>query len=501
LFAIGACNRSPHAASSASPATAFGTPLPQGVPVFAGSPPARLVLDARPLDVDPDGAARWLVRAHFVDKRGRPTELLGGGDVAFAPSRGSAQWQTRLRFGAPAAIVSTVDDGPLAVRVTAEVGTRVAPVRIATDTRSWRVARVVARALGPHELVVGWFPRVTTGAVGVSRGDGDAGTLSRLATVAAPCSSFRDPNVAPGASYRYEIVLPRGTRAILRVPVPPEPRHGDLAAIGGKGMWLSFSPSTLDADGYDRLVPADIVARAIAAGLHAIDLRTTYGPFQEITPAAKPAIDALIDAAAAHGIAIVGWTVPRSTSFEDLAAEVAAARYTTPNGNGLTALAVDLERGDFYLGSGAAGYAALGAYLRMLRAALGPGYPLIATVEDPYLENLDRASYPYDAIAASADALQPMVYWRMLSRHAVGAQAVRAALRGSYAATLREAGRGLPIDLGLQSSAEGPRGAPPPDEVAASIVEARALGALGVTFFDWSGTPPAGWQALAQTPW
>jgi hypothetical protein len=460
-----------------------------------------MVLEARPLDVSPDGAARWLVRARFIDARGRPTELLGGGDVTFVPSRGSAQWQTRLRFGGPAAIVSTFDDGPLRVRATADVGVPVPAARTATDTRSWRVSRVVASALGPHAAVLGWFPHVTAGAVSIARGDGDSGVLSAPATVAAPSSSFRDASVTPGASYRYRIVLPSGARTTLRVAVPPEARHGDLATIGGKGMWLSFSPSTLDADRYDRLVPADVVSKAKAAELHSIELRTTYGPFEEITPAAKSSIDALIDAAAAHGIAVVAWTVPRSTSFEDLAAAVAAARYTTPNGNGFAALSVDLERGDFFLRNGAAGYAALGAYLHLLRGALGPGYPLIATVEDPYLEHLDRASYPYDAIAASADALQPMTYWRMLSRHAVGAQAVRAALRGSYAATLREAGRGLPIDLGLQSTAEGPRGAPPADEIAASIVEARALGALGVTFFDWSGTPPAGWQAIAQTPW
>ena len=472
-----------------------------GVPIFSGPPPARMILDARALGIDPSGAARFLVRAHFADASGAATELLSGGNVDFVPSAGNAQWQTRLRFGGPAAIVATVDDGPLSVRVTADVGPPLRPARAATDTRSWRVPRVVASALGPHAAVLGWFPRVTAGAVSIARGDGDSGALSAPATVAAPSSSFRDASVTPGASYRYRIVLPSGAGTTLRVTIPPEPRHGNLAAIGGKGMWLSFSPSTLDADRYDHLVPADVVAKANAAELHSLELRTAYGPFEEITPAAKPTIDALIDAAAAHGIAVVAWTVPRSTSFEDLAAAVAAARYTTPNGNGFAALAVDLERGDFFLGNGAAGYAALGTYLRLLRGALGRGYPLIATVEDPYLEHLDRASYPYDAIAASADALQPMTYWRMLSRHAAGAEAVRAALRGSYAATLRAAGRNLPIDLGLQSSAEGPRGAPPAGEIAASIDEARALGALGVTFFDWSGTRPDGWQALAQTPW
>jgi hypothetical protein len=456
-------------------------------------------LDAQPLDVDPDGSARWLVRARFLDARGRPTELLGGGDVAFAPSHGTAQWQTRLRFGGPAAIISTDVDGPLAVRVSAAVGVPVRPVTAATDTRDWRVARVVARPLGAHSVALGWFPRVLAGNVTIARGDGTSS--HQLARLAAPCSGFHDETVVPGTSYRYDLTFPDGGSASFAVVVPPEAKHGSLEALAGKSVWLSFSPSTRDGDGYNTLDPAAIVAQAHAAGLRSIVLRTTYGPFDEIAPAAKPTIDALVDGAAARGISVVAWTVPRSTDFEDVAAEVAAANYVTPSGNGFAALAVDLERGSYFLGDGATGYAALAAYMRGLRAALGADYPLIATVEDPYLEHLTRASYPYDAIAASANALQPMVYWRVASGSVNSARAVRATVRASYAAALREAGRRLPINLGLQSGAEGPRGAPPPDEIAAGIVAARKAGAFGVTFFDWGDTPADDWKALGATPW
>jgi hypothetical protein len=37
--------------------------------------------------------------------------------------------------------------------------------------------------------------------------------------------------------------------------------------------------------------------------------------------------------------------------------------------------------------------------------------------------------------------------------------------------------------------------------VSAAVAEARALGALGITFYDWSGTSAAQWHALASTPW
>ncbi|MBD5634723.1 MAG: hypothetical protein IAI49_09620, partial [Candidatus Eremiobacteraeota bacterium] len=211
--------------------------------------------------------------------------------------------------------------------------------------------------------------------------------------------------------------------------------------------------------------------------------------------------DALLDAAAPAGIAIFAWTVPRSTAFEDLATAVAATRFQTARGHTFAGLAVDLERGSEFLGDGPDGYAALTDYLPRLRAALGGAYPIVATVEDPYLEHLDERDFPYAEIAASADALQPMTYWRMLSNRATTPEAVRATLRASYAATQRAAGRRIPLDVGGQASVEGKRGAPPAAEIEAAVSEAKALGALGITFFDWNGTNDAQWRALAETRW
>ncbi len=458
-----------------------------------------MVVHSAPLGVSPDGAARWLVRVAFVDAAGSATQLLHGGNVDFVPSRGRAQWQTRLRFGGPAAIVSTTTGGPLALAIVPHVGVDLSAARAATDTRQWTGARIVASALGPHLAQIGWFPALPSGTVRIRRTSPHAQPVVTFA--AAADATFRDPTVLPDMTYRYRVDVPGRAPAFVAVQVPKTPGHGALTGIAGKAMWLSFSPSQLDVDAYSQLEPSRIAERASAAGLHAIVLRTAYGPYWEITPEAKPTIDAVIDAVAARGIAVVGWTVPRAVDFDDLAAAVRTAAYRTPRGNGFAALAIDLERGDEYLGTGAAGYSALKAYPQLLRAALGPSYPLIATVEDPYLEHLTNDVFPYAAIAASTDALQPMTYWRMLSKTAVTPQAVRSALRGSYAATRREAGRDIPIVFGGQTSPVGPRGAPPPDEIAASTREARALGALGITYFDWTGTNDAQWRALAQTPW
>ncbi len=469
----------------------------QGAPVFEPRAPTRMSLETAPLGVSPDGFARWLVRVRFWGPRGTPVRLVQGGDIGFVPTHGTAQWQTRLRFGAPAAIVATTLDGPLGIAVRANDPRALGLRHAATDTRLWNVTRVVARALGPHAVQIGWFP-AAAGVVQIRR----IGVPAPLATsVPAPSSTYRDASVQPGSRVRYTVTIPGRGRFAFAVRVPAEPAHRSISALAGKGMWLSFSPSTRDPDGYDKLDPPALVRRAVAAGITSIELRTAYGPFSEITTEARPAVDALLDAAAERRIAVVAWTVPRGTDFDDLERAVQAASYRTRSGSGFAALALDLERGEQYLGTGAAAYTAIVTYATRLRAALGPDYPLVATVEDPYLEHLDGSDYPYAALARSVDALQPMAYWRMMSAHAQTPEAVTRIVRASYAATLRAAGRPIPIDVGGQTSAEGPRGAPPPGEIAAAVRAARAAGAFGVTFFDWNGTNAAQWAALARTPW
>jgi hypothetical protein len=485
-----------------APKSALG-PLPAaapapGAPLFEPSVATRMSLVASPLGVSPDGFARWLVRVRFAGADGAATRLVSGGDIAFTPTHGSAQWQTRLRYDGPAAIVSTTVDGPLGITARANPPLSLAATRATTNTRYWSGARASAAALGPHLVQIGWFPAALA-TVHVTCTD-ERGAR-RLVLVPPPSSTFRDGSVEPGARERYDVSIAGRAPSHFSVRVPAEPAHAPLSALAGKAMWLSFSPSPTDENNYRKLAAAAIVTRASASGIRAIELRTAYGPFSEITPAARPSVDALIDAAAARGITVVAWTVPRGSDYDDLARSVAAAYYRTPRGNGFAALAVDLERGSDFLGDGPAGYEAIAAYALRLREALGPEYPLIATVEDPYLGHLSGSDYPYAAVAAKVDVLQPMAYWRMMSARANSPEAVGRIVRESYAATLLVAHRTIAIDIGGQTAGEGPRGAPPPGEVAAAVRAARDAGALGVTFFDWGGTSDAQWAALARTPW
>jgi hypothetical protein len=495
------------AAATAAPATPFAwptpltttAPAPQPTVLWDPAPAASFGIAVQSLGVSPDGDARALVRVVLRDARGDGTRLRRGGDFDYFTDRGSVQWQTRLRFGGPAAIVSLRDDAPATITVVANRPPGL-PARHATyDPRTWRGPRVVAAALGPQLVRIGWFPRVRAGEVVIDRIDA-AGRRTPAATLRAPASSWDDRAVGPDQVARYAVELPRRAPVEVVARTPLALPVTTVAALRGKSAWLAFSGDPLDDDAFVHLDAARIVSAARQAGLRSVELRLAYGAFDEVTPAAKHTVDDLIDRFAAAGIVVIGWIVPRAPDADDLARAVATARYRTPRGNGITGLAIDLERGGQFLGAGARGYAALGTYLRVLRGAVGPHVLLVATVEDPNLEHLGGSTYPYAAIARSADVLQPMTYWRMLGGPADPA-AVRAAVGASVALTRKLAARDVPIDVGVQTGVLSPRGAPPGAEVTAALLGARAAGAIGVALYDLNGTGPEQWGAVAGVTW
>jgi hypothetical protein len=478
---------------------ATSAPAPQPTELWSGAPATSFALDVRPLGVSPDGEARALVRVVLRDAGGNVVRIRRGADFDFFATPGTAQWQTRLRFGGPAAIVAVRDDGPVAVRVVCNRPAGLGEQRAAFDSRGWRVARVVAAAVGPHLVRIGWFPRARTGAVRVYRVDA-RGRRTLAAMLAAPASSWDDRVVEPGRVARYAVVRPRSAPALVHADVPPELPPSSVDALRGKSAWLAFSGDPLDDESYAKLDVDAIVGAAVHAGLRSIELRLAYGAFDEVTPESKATIDRLIDRLVAHHVAVIGWTVPRTPSFEDLARDAQVAAYRTPGGSAISGLAVDLERGGEFLGNGPLGYAALRDYLGVLRRAVGPRVLLVATVEDPYLEHLDAAKFPYAAIARDADVLQPMTYWRMLGA-ADSPAAVRATVGESIGLVRRLAGRPIPIDVGAQTGVLSKRGAPSGDEVGAAVEASRRSGAIGIAFYDLTGTGPEQWDAIARAAW
>ena len=485
--------------SSPAPTAAPAPSATAAPPVYYGNPATRFTLDARPLGFDPDGNARWLVVVRFADAGGRPTRIMANSDLDYTPDRGYLQWQTRMRYGQPSAIISTNRDGPLAMMVRANVP-KLGWLRASTDTRTWPGPRVVAKALGPHLIQVGWFPQEQRLARLV-RIDGN-GQRTVAVTIAGRSSTFRDSRVRPNQRYRY--VLYRADHPPVQIAALVTPPDGPPTSVGmasGKAMWLFFSTNPVDANYYGKMDPGKIVEQAVRAGLHYVELRTAYGAYWQITPDAKPTIDAIVDGLAAHGIGTMGWTVPRDTSFEDLQASLQTVFYRTAKGTPLTGLAIDVERGDEFMGNDPHGLAALWMYMKYLRDAVGPRYLLVATIEDPYLEHLDNKKYPYRQIAKYSDVLQPMSYWRMMRRKPTTPDVVKVLLRASYDKVIYESGRKLPISFGGQTTREGRNGYPPADEITASLEVAKQVGAIGECFFDWDGTQPYQWDALAAYRW
>jgi hypothetical protein len=454
-----------------------------------------MTLVTRPLGFDPNGNARWLVLTKFFDAQRNPTLIMENSDFTWTSPSGRVQWQTRMRFGQPSAILITHSDGPLSMTVHAN-RPKLGTLTVRTDTRRWPQPRVVAEALGPHAISIGWFPREQY-AVRVDRID-SRGRRTRT-IVPAPSSAFLDTGVSAAHAYRYAVYRRDRRSFAVTVTTPASPPRTSIASVYGKGMWLFFTVNPVDDIYYAHLDPNAIVAQAVRAGLRYVELRFTYGAYWEVNPQAKPTIDAIVDGLAAHGIATIAWTVPRDLSFEDVAASVRAAYYRTANGTPVRGLAIDVERGDDFMGDAPEGNAALWRYVALVRRAMGSRYLIVANVEDAYLEHLDETSYPYAEIARASSVLQPMAYWRTVKGKTTPEQ-VRAILRASYAAVRREAGSGVPISMGGQT-APGPAGPPLPAEIIASLEASRKLGALGECFFAWNDTRNDQWEALGRYRW
>jgi hypothetical protein len=119
------------------------------------------------------------VRVVLHDAQGNLTSLRHGADFDYFSDRGSVQWQTRLRFGGPAAIVSVRDDGPVNVRVVANRPGRVGPA--AGFVRSPHLAP--GRAPSPNRsghISYGWggsrrFETPWCASIGSIEGDAKAG--------------------------------------------------------------------------------------------------------------------------------------------------------------------------------------------------------------------------------------------------------------------------------------------------------------------------------------
>ena len=242
-------------------------------------------------------------------------------------------------------------------------------------------------------------------------------------------------------------------------------------------MWIWLPDQ---AEGGD---PNAIVARAQATGLTHLYVRTgsSVDGFN-----AAGFLDALLPVAHAAGIRVIGWDFPY---FDDANGDVLRAleaiTYRTPSGDQIDGFSADIETASEGVQLDPQTASDYGA---SLRANLGPGYLLIATVPRPSPSY--QESYPYAQVVASFDAIAPMVYWINEPPDQEAGDAI------DYLSQFGKAV--LPIGQAYDGSLSGgPPGTPTGDEIENFIDAAQQHGAAAVSFWSWQHASDEMWNAIA----
>ena len=307
-------------------------------------------------------------------------------------------------------------------------------------------------------------------------------TATLVVTAAAQAAPLPETSAAAGDRAPTPAVAPIPSPAVTppAPQPPPPPAHPTLALPTGKGMWIWLPEDTEGGD------PSAIVAKAHAVGLTHLYVRTgsSVDGFN-----AAPFLDALLPVAHAAGLEIIGWDFPYLSNVQaDVERAVAAITYTTPTGDRLDGFSADIETPaeGVWLSSDTAS-----AYGVGLRSAVGPSYPLIATVPRPTASR--QTEYPYAEVTAAFDAIAPMVYWIDTPPDDDAAEAVDFLSRFGKPV--------LPIGQAYDSSLDGGQaGTPTAGEVSAFMNASAAHGAKGVSFWSWQHASDEVWGAIAAGP-
>jgi hypothetical protein len=243
----------------------------------------------------------------------------------------------------------------------------------------------------------------------------------------------------------------------------------------GKGKWL-YVPEKIENGDVNALV-----ARAKAVGLTHVYVRTGSSRMGFY---AQDYLNRLLPVAHAHQIRVYGWDFPYLDNWQDdVNRAMAAITWTTPDGHRIDGFSADIETRA--QGVNVAPDTAR-AYGAGLRRAVGPNYPLIATVPRPSPQLI---TYPFAEVVESFDAIAPMVYW--LNREPGGDAAVAMSILGRFGKPL------FPIGQAYDGAPEGGRpGVPPPHELFRFMHISEDWGAAGTSFWSWQHASPEAWNAI-----
>jgi len=284
------------------------------------------------------------------------------------------------------------------------------------------------------------------------------------------------PPIPPGPPFKAPKPSVPAAALPSIVPIAPH-RQVNIAAVSGKGMWLTTWPDT-------RVNVRTVVARATAAGLHQIWVRTG-GTFEGWYGAHL--LTRLLPVAHAAGLKVIAWDFPtlgdplRDVSRAD---HVLQGRFAGQRVDGFSPDIETIYEGTFNSSR------RVRIYLSRVRRDAGT-LPVIATVLRPTPAML--ASYPYRAEAPYVDVFAPMIYWSCAEPGAATLDAIRplAKLRPVHVI-------GQSFDM---ASMGGRHGLPSGREIWRFLDVAKRNGAIGASLYLYEQTRQAQWRALTRYPW
>lgn len=284
------------------------------------------------------------------------------------------------------------------------------------------------------------------------------------------CPAVRRPPATGGKPRPAPV--PKVPDAALPRALPPGPKATDLAAVSGKGVWVTtFGKRPLDVEA--------TLAKAKSSGATSVWVRTGgsrqgyYG--DQFLPRLVPQAHAL-------GMTVVAWDFP---FLSDPVADAERARRALAAG--IDAFAPDVEtsaEGTF------ATPRRVQLYLSLVRRHAGTR-PVVATIPRPTPKRI--ASFPYSSFPPYADVFAPMVYWSCNEPGELVEE------------SMAFLGRMLPVhpvgqayDMGTEG---GRRGTPSRAETLRFLDAARRGGAIGAGLWTIEHAGPAQLTALRDYAW
>ncbi len=273
---------------------------------------------------------------------------------------------------------------------------------------------------------------------------------------------------------------PKPMITLDRIPKPwPIPAHTPaLAAISGKGMWLTTWKTT-------KVDVPTVIAKAKAAGLTSLWVRTGgskqgyYG---------DPLLTKLLPAAHAAGLKVIAWDFPAMSNPARDAIRARAALKFTVDGQKIDGFSPDIEtinEGTFN------NPRRVSYYLSLVRRA-ARDRPVVATVMRPTAEQL--ASFPYQTMAPYIDAYAPMDYWSCQEPGDLTVRSIQALAKFGKPVTV--------IGQAYDMAGDGGRhGVPTAAETWRFLDSAKRAGAIGASLWTYEESGPAQWDPLSKYAW